>query len=254
MYEETYINDQGLSRFLADLLQKLPPGARVLDLSCGTGRPVAATLAAAGHHVTGIDASDIMVALARAWASSLGLDGGSDGGGGASSSSSFEVADVRTYEPLGADPRFDAVLSVLSPLDLMARGDEVHDDEGGVLVGRCARWLRPGGLLGVCRIAAEDLDPPVERRGGRWDEDGLCARNVAVRFMGGGDDDDDDEYTDATLLTREGWRVLLEAKGFALEETFTVRYTPPPLDSVGEPGEHSIILARLTGPAAQDSM
>lgn len=222
VYEEAYIHDQGLARFLDDLLQKLPPGARVLDLSCGTGRPVAATLAAAGHHVMGIDASDIMVALSRA----------------AVPGASFEVADMRTYEAPAGQPCFDAVLSVLSP-SILTR-DEVDD-----LAGRCARWLRPGGLLGVCRIAAEDLHPPVESRGGRWDEDGLCARDVTVRFMG-------DEHEN-TLLTREGWRVLLEVKGLALEETFTMRYNSP-LDSDGEPEDHYFILARVTSEPAQNSI
>lgn len=224
-YEEAYVREEGLARFLADLLQKLPPGARVLDLGCGTGKPVAATLAAAGHHVTGIDAADTMVALSR---EAVPPPGGA-----------FEVADMRTYDPPGGPgPRFDAVLCILSLFGLTR--EEVED-----LAGRWARWLRPGGLFGVCRIAAEDLHPPVESRGGRWDEDGLCARDITVRFMG-------NEYKN-TMLTREGWRVLLESKGFALEKTFTMRYTPPP-DSGGEPEDHYFILARLKDGPAQNSI
>ena len=51
-----------LDRFLA----LVPPGARVLDLGCGAGEPIAAHLASRGHPVTGIDLSPAMLDLARA--------------------------------------------------------------------------------------------------------------------------------------------------------------------------------------------
>jgi cyclopropane fatty-acyl-phospholipid synthase-like methyltransferase len=54
------------ARLLAGLLDGLPPGARVLDLGCGSGRPMAAAVAARGLQVTGIDQSAAMLALARA--------------------------------------------------------------------------------------------------------------------------------------------------------------------------------------------
>jgi SAM-dependent methyltransferase len=41
------------------------PGRRVLDLGCGTGRPIAAHLAAQGCEVTGVDGAEPMVALFR---------------------------------------------------------------------------------------------------------------------------------------------------------------------------------------------
>jgi len=43
----------------------LPPGAAVLDLGCGDGRPVAVALAGAGLAVWGIDASPALVAEFR---------------------------------------------------------------------------------------------------------------------------------------------------------------------------------------------
>jgi len=43
----------------------LAPGARVLDLGCGAGVPVAAWLVARGYEVTGIDLSARQLALAR---------------------------------------------------------------------------------------------------------------------------------------------------------------------------------------------
>ncbi|BAL94630.1 class I SAM-dependent methyltransferase [Rubrivivax gelatinosus] len=51
---------------LAQLLDGLPPGARVLDLGCGSGRPMAEAVAERGLRVTGVDQSASMLALARA--------------------------------------------------------------------------------------------------------------------------------------------------------------------------------------------
>ncbi len=51
----------GEARFVAGLV---PPGARVLDAGCGTGR-VAARLHQLGYDVTGVDVDEAMVAVAR---------------------------------------------------------------------------------------------------------------------------------------------------------------------------------------------
>ncbi|MEZ5842155.1 MAG: class I SAM-dependent methyltransferase [Hyphomicrobiaceae bacterium] len=51
-----------LGRFVA----LLPPAARVLDLGCGSGAPIAALLAANGHRITGVDSSPSMIAMCRA--------------------------------------------------------------------------------------------------------------------------------------------------------------------------------------------
>jgi len=53
-------------RILDLLLHGVEPGARVLDLGCGTGRPIAEHLVARGFAVTGVDQSLQMLALARA--------------------------------------------------------------------------------------------------------------------------------------------------------------------------------------------
>lgn len=47
------------------LLSGLPPNARVLDLGCGSARPIGQYIARLGHYLTGIDASPAMLALAR---------------------------------------------------------------------------------------------------------------------------------------------------------------------------------------------
>lgn len=52
--------------WLARFSAFLPPGGRVLDLGCGTGRPLGAWLLGQGFAVTGVDASAPAVNLARA--------------------------------------------------------------------------------------------------------------------------------------------------------------------------------------------
>lgn len=51
--------------FLDEVLAPLPPGATVLDLGCGTGRPLAAYAIARGHRIIGIDQSLAQLRLAR---------------------------------------------------------------------------------------------------------------------------------------------------------------------------------------------
>ena len=51
--------------WVAQLKERLVPRARVLDLGCGCGVPVASDLANAGFTVTGVDISDVQVDRAR---------------------------------------------------------------------------------------------------------------------------------------------------------------------------------------------
>lgn len=53
-----------LAQVAARLSGRLAPGARILDLGCGAGRDMAA-FEAAGFEVTGVDASEAMLSLAR---------------------------------------------------------------------------------------------------------------------------------------------------------------------------------------------
>ena len=57
---------QSEQRIIDLLVADLAPGARVLDLGCGTGRPIAEQLVARGLAVTGVDQSSRMLELARA--------------------------------------------------------------------------------------------------------------------------------------------------------------------------------------------
>ncbi|MEO5913380.1 MAG: class I SAM-dependent methyltransferase [Luteolibacter sp.] len=51
--------------YLSLLLDPVKTGGKVLDLGCGTGQPIASHIAELGHHITGIDGSEAMLAIAR---------------------------------------------------------------------------------------------------------------------------------------------------------------------------------------------
>jgi 2-polyprenyl-3-methyl-5-hydroxy-6-metoxy-1,4-benzoquinol methylase len=51
--------------FLDALLDGVDPPGEVLDLGCGTGRPIAAEVLARGHQVTGVDQAEALLAIAR---------------------------------------------------------------------------------------------------------------------------------------------------------------------------------------------
>ena len=56
LYEQTW-----LDRFLA----LLPQHSNILDLGCGSGKPIAQYLIESGHNITGVDASDSMLEMAK---------------------------------------------------------------------------------------------------------------------------------------------------------------------------------------------
>jgi len=64
-YDEAFPHKEGQLAAGEWLLERLPPGSRVLDAGCGTGVPTARQLVEAGHKVTGLDISDEMLRLAR---------------------------------------------------------------------------------------------------------------------------------------------------------------------------------------------
>ena len=52
-------------RYLETLLEGLQAPASILDVGCGTGRPMAEYVLARGHRITGIDQSERMLDIAR---------------------------------------------------------------------------------------------------------------------------------------------------------------------------------------------
>jgi len=112
------------------LVTQLPARARVLDVGCGTGRPTAELLVAAGHDVTGVDVSPRMIEIARAQVPGA----------------RFEVADLRTLTcPAG---QWDAVVA-LFPLLQLTRA------EIDAALARFADWPAPGGIFLMATVPAD---------------------------------------------------------------------------------------------------
>jgi SAM-dependent methyltransferase len=122
-------------QYLALAQDLIPLGADVLDLGCGAGIPMSATLAA-GRSLTGVDISAVQIALARANVPSA----------------TFVQADVTTLDfPPGS---FDAVVAFYALT-------HVPRAEHAALFGRIRTWLRPGGLF-LASLGVEDSPDEIE--------------------------------------------------------------------------------------------
>ena len=188
-YEGAYAENPGLLEFLQSI--ELPLNASVLDVGCGTGKPVSSTLASRGYRVHGIDRSQVMVDLCRAQVPGP--------------NASFERQDMLAYAP---EKKFDAVFAVFCLYALSRR-------QTADLLTRCAGWLAARGMLFLATIPAEEypVDPSC------FDADGLYASGVDNVFMG--------QTVKIALLTRRGWETLLDAAGFEVADSMTRDFVPP---------------------------
>jgi SAM-dependent methyltransferase len=129
-----------------DFLQqqlRLAPGARVLDVPCGTGRHSCA-LVARGYQVTGVDLSSTCLSDARALAAKKGL------------SVTWEHRDMSDLPWTGT---FDAACAMGNSLGY------VDDDHDARFVAAVARALKPAGRFAVDYPAvAEALLPSFQER------------------------------------------------------------------------------------------
>lgn len=107
--------------WLDRFLDCLAPGGHVLDAGCGTGDPVAHYMAGRGFRVTGLDASEAMLAIAR----TRFPDG------------DWRLGDMRSVD---LPERFDGIIAWDSFFHLTA--DEQRDT-----LPQFARLLAPGGAL-----------------------------------------------------------------------------------------------------------
>lgn len=118
---------------LALLLDPLPADSVILDLGCGTGRPIACFIAGRGHRVVGVDGSAEMLALARE-----------------------QLPDHRWIHALIEEVEFDETFAAVVCWDsLFHLPRALH----APIIGKIHRWLRPGGRLMISS-------------GGQVDEDG----------------------------------------------------------------------------------
>jgi len=139
-YETAFAGLTAQREELEWLLSQLRPGAKVLDVGCGTGRPAAELLVAAGHDVTGCDVSPGMLEIARAQVPGA----------------RFELADLRTLTyPAGS---WDAVVAFFPLLQL------TRAEIDAALV-KFAGWLAPGGCLLLATVPADIESFDVEFMG-----------------------------------------------------------------------------------------
>lgn len=121
-YRSDDADDGQYDPWLAGLHGRLPASAAVLDLGCGCGVPVARFLADAGHHVTGVDISDVQIERARRLVPT----------------GTFLRADASQLQLPPAS--LDAVVCLYTLIHLPL-ADQPR------LIESIATWLRPGGWL-----------------------------------------------------------------------------------------------------------
>ena len=124
-------------RWLKKLLDKLEPGAFVLDLGCGSGDPADIEIAKE-YEVTGVDISETQIRLA--WRNVPDGD--------------FVRGDLGSVEFPARS--FDAVVSFYTL-------EHIPRKEHKTVLGRIYRWLKPGGYV-LLSIEAGDFDDEV----GEW--------------------------------------------------------------------------------------
>lgn len=208
-YESAFSHDAGLHKFIEAVLSQLPPHSQILDVGCGTGKPVSTTMATHGHQVLGIDLSQAMIAQCRRQVPN----------------GHFEQAHMLEWNPRER-LQADGIFCILS-LFLLSRA------EMAIMASKLASWLQPDGILCIGTIAAEDLQTKPEM----FDEAGLCASGVEMTFMG--------SRCAMTAFTKEGWRRMLAEAGFEVFYTQADLFVPRRSPEIPSDDEmHYFMMAR----------
>jgi SAM-dependent methyltransferase len=107
--------------YVEALLEGLPERSAILDLGCGTGRPIAEFLLSRGHRVTGVDQAAELLAIARErFPQATWIEA--------------RLEDFKTAEPYAAIVCWDTLFHLKRSL---------HEE----LLARMARSLAPGGRV-----------------------------------------------------------------------------------------------------------
>ena len=131
IYFERYAGSPVRDRWLKELVALLPRRARVLDLGCGAGIPVARELTTRGFAVTGVDNSARQIEFARSNVPEA----------------QFIHSDMMNVEFASAS--FDAVVAFYSIT-------HVPREEHAILLQRIATWLKPSGIF-LASLGADQL-------------------------------------------------------------------------------------------------
>lgn len=174
-----------LERVYQEIAAHLQPGYGVLDIGCGTGT-LALLLARRGCHVTGIDVSPQMLALAEKKLRQAGL---------ADRVRLVEMGAVELDDAF-SDGSFDAVTATLV-------FSELSGDEMDYTLAACRRLLRPGGQV----LVADEVLPDSAL--GRLGTFMLRLPFVVLAYL----------LAQSTTRRVSGLRERLEAAGFGVRET-----------------------------------
>lgn len=186
-YENAYLNSPNLCDVVNRAISALEPKSRVLDVGCGTGKPVAEMVANSGHEVYGIDVAEEMVRIARSQVNGT-----------------FHKADMRRYTPPHA---MDAVFAVYSLC-------QISPSETYSTVFKFAEWLREGGLLILGATPSTSLGPGQGTYDAVWD----CIRDVIKPWM--------TCKVRETFFSANGWLELLQKAGFTIESERSFQFLP----------------------------
>ncbi|KAL8822589.1 MAG: hypothetical protein Q9191_006673 [Dirinaria sp. TL-2023a] len=204
-YEEAYSQDPGLVAIVQQWLNHLPPHSTILECGCGTGKPIARTIAdhsSGPHHYHGIDIAAGMVSLCQKQ-----VPGGT-----------YQVVNMLDFVPpppaASSSPdndnnnnntqSYNGIVASFSHFELSPQ-DHVQ------MARNWSQWLRPGGYLLLCTITADGGDEVagiyhMKNADTRFDPETGCATGIENIFLG--------NRILVTVYTREGWKKLLRDAGF----------------------------------------
>ena len=188
-YEEAYSHNPGLIQFAKHALSLISEHGSVLDMGCGTGKPISSIIADSGRRVHGIDVSETMVSLSR-----KNVPHGI-----------FENVNMLNYQPTAP---FDAIFACLSLFSITI-------SQLGPFMKKVNGWLVPNGFLFIVMMTSDGFEPQP----GFPEDDDEQPRILSNKLMG--------KIVSSVVHTRRGWILLLQQSGFEILSTNTIEFQPP---------------------------